>query len=159
MQYGNWEFPHDFDINDWFGFIYRIIEKDTGREYIGKKQFHSTTRKIIKNRKNRKTIIKESKWKTYTSSSTHINNAITEKGIENFGFYIESLHKTKASLYYAEVERQVIEDVLRTRLEDGITPKYFNRQIGAVKFVPPVVTPEEKIFTRSNFYINKKNGE
>ena len=139
---GHWECEFSFNPDEWFGFIYRIIEKSTGREYIGKKQFTKTKRKRIKGRKNRKHIKSESNWKEYTSSSEHINAAIALNGIENYQFIIQSLHKTKGSLHYAEVRAQVLEDVLRTRLLDG-TRKYFNKQVGAVRYVPPDETVEE----------------
>ena len=59
MDKGHWEFPHDFDIDEWFGFIYRITELSTGKEYIGKKQFHSYCRKAVKGKKRKKMVITE----------------------------------------------------------------------------------------------------
>lgn len=142
MDKGHWEFPHDFDISEWFGFIYRITELSSGKEYLGKKQFHQHLRKAVKGKVNKKKVIKESDWKTYTSSSTHINKAIADFGKDKFKFEIESLHKTRGSLVYAEVRYQVIEDVLRARLADG-TRKYFNGMISGVKYLPAVETIEE----------------
>jgi hypothetical protein len=136
MDLGHWEFPHEFDSSEWFGFIYRIVEVSTGREYIGKKQFFSNRTKAVKGRKNRKHFKKESDWRTYTSSSKELNLSITTYGKENYRFLIVSLHKTKGSLHYREVEMQVTEDVLRTRLPCG-TRKYYNGNISAVKFYPP----------------------
>lgn len=143
MDTGHWNFPHEFNPDDWFGFIYRITEVSTGREYIGKKQFHQYLKKAVKGKVNKKSVKKESDWKTYTSSSTHINLAIEANGKVNYTFNIESLHKTRAALVYAEVRCQILEDVLRVRLADGITPKYFNRQVGGVKFIPPVEHSDE----------------
>ena len=142
MDKGHWNFKHDFDSSEWFGFIYRITELATGKEYIGKKQFHQHLRKAVKGKVNKKKVIKESDWKTYTSSSTHINKAIELEGKDKFLFEIESLHKTRASLVYAEVRYQILEDVLRCRMEDG-TRKYFNGMISGVKFLPPVEHPDE----------------
>ena len=136
MDLGHWEFPHEFNVEDWFGFIYRIVEINTGREYIGKKQFHSNLTKAVKGRKNRKHFKKESTWRKYTSSSVELNKSIELYGKDNYRFQIVSLHKTKGSLHYREVEIQVTEDVLRTRLPSGIR-KYYNGNISAVKFYPP----------------------
>jgi hypothetical protein len=136
MDLGHWEFPHTFNIEDWFGFIYRIVELPTGREYIGKKQFYSNRTKIVKGRKNRKHYRKESDWKTYTSSSKELNASIILNGKENYKFLIVSLHKTKGSLHYKEVEMQISEDVLRKKLDNGLR-KYYNGNISAVKFYPP----------------------
>ncbi len=143
LDLGHWIFDKEFDPDDWFGFIYRIVDLTNGREYLGKKQFHKHMRKVIKGRKNRKRIKKESDWKKYTSSSTHLNNAIEDRGKDKFKFIIETLHKTKGSLYYAEVEKQIMENVLKAKLPDNVTPKYYNKQIGAVKFIPPDEVLEE----------------
>ena len=142
MDKGHWEFPHDFNIDEWFGFIYRITEIATGKEYIGKRQFHKYLRKSVKGKKRKKMVITENDWKTYTSSSTHINEAIARLGKAAFKFEIESLHSTRGSLVYAEVRYQVTEDVLRARLPDG-TRKYFNGMISGVKYLPAVETVEE----------------
>jgi hypothetical protein len=142
MDLGHWKYKKEFDIEDWFGFVYRITDLTTNEEYIGKKQFFGITRKVVKGRKNRKIVKKESNWKAYTSSSTHLNSAIREKGIENFDFQIESLHETKGSLTYAEIEAQVFEDVLRAKLENG-SKKYLNKIIAAAKFIPAAQTLKE----------------
>lgn len=140
MDYGHWKYIGEFVSEDWFGFIYRIIDTTNGRHYLGKKQFNRHLKKKVKTKvgtlRNKK-IVKESDWKTYTSSSVHVNQAIDEKGKENFIFLIESLHKSKAGLFYAEIEYQVNEDVLRAKLPCG-GRKYYNGMVGNVKFIPPV---------------------
>ena len=128
MDLGHWQYSKVFDPTEWFGFIYRIIDNTNGMEYIGKKQFTKYRRKIIKNRKNRAIIRSESDWRTYTSSSDILNNAIKEKGKENFSFLIISLHKTKSSLSYAEVEAQIMENVFRATLGNG-SKKFYNKMI------------------------------
>jgi len=142
MDTGHWEFDKEFNIDEWYGFVYRIIELNTGREYIGKKQFFSKRTKAVKGRKNRKHFTKESDWRTYTGSSTELNKSIELYGKENYKFLILSLHKTKGSLHYKEVEMQIMEDVLRTKLPSG-TRKYYNGFISAVKFIPPTPLAEE----------------
>jgi len=160
MDLGHWEYPGEFDIKEWFGFIYRIIEKDTGMHYIGKKQFHSYLKKTIKGKKNKKLVIKENDWKSYTSSSVRLNTEIESKGIVNYVFLIESLHKTRGSLFYAEVKRQISENVLTEKLDNG-ERKYYNGVISGVKFIPPEEVSEEtrmKISrTLSERYLNKDN--
>ena len=136
MDLGHWQYPDQFDTTDWFGFIYRIIDTNNKKQYIGKKQFFAHTTKKIKDRKNRKHIHKPSDWKTYTGSSINVNNAITEKGKDTFIFIIESLQKSKASLHYEEVRLQVKEDVLRSKFDNG-ERRYYNGCIAGVKFLPP----------------------
>lgn len=143
MDIGHWQSKFEFNPDDWFGFIYRITELDTGREYIGKKQFTKLKRKKVKGRKNRKHVRSDSDWKTYTGSSNELNDAIKQNGKDRYKFEIISLHKTKGSLAYAEVRRQIVENVLCQRMNDGTTRKYFNKYINAVKFIPPAETLEE----------------
>ena len=149
MNSGHWQVKKDFDIADWFGFIYRITELDTGREYLGKKQLFMMRRIVVAGRKNKKITYRESDWKKYTGSCKDLNEQIKLKGLDNYTFEIVSLHKSKASLYYAEVRIQVFEDVLRVRMENGIR-KYYNGQIGAVKFKPPVDLLEEIEYNEKN---------
>jgi len=160
LELGHWEFDSEFDINDWFGFIYRITNKTTGREYVGKKQFFALRTKAVAGRKNRKHFKKESDWKKYTGSSINLNDDIERLGKENFKFEIVSLHKTKGSLHYREVEIQVFDNVLREKLPSG-ERKYYNGHIAAVKFIPPEVCSEEtklKISkTLLSLYENKDN--
>lgn len=144
MDLGHWIFPYEFNADEWFGFIYRITEKSTGKLYYGKKQFHQHLRRAVKGKKNKRRIKKESDWKTYTSSSTHINELIKIKGKDDFLFEIVSLHKTRASLVYAEVFIQITEDVLRAKLPDG-TRKFYNGMVSGIKFLPPEETAEEKL--------------
>lgn len=144
MDMGHWEYPGEFIVDEWFGFVYRIIHLPSKKQYIGKKQFFSRTRKKIKGRKNRKITIKESNWKTYTSSSVHVNNDIEKYGKEEFVFLIESLHKTKGSLAFAETDVQIKENVLREKFENGKN-KYYNRMIAGIKFIPPDETSEETL--------------
>lgn len=141
-DYGHWKYPGNFDPDDWFGFIYRVIDITNDKEYIGKKQFTKVRRKIVKGKTRRKVVTSASDWRSYTTSSKYVNEAILEKGKDNFLFLIESLHKTKAGLHYAEIETQIDEDVLRALLEDG-TRKFYNGCIGNIKFIPPVESPEE----------------
>lgn len=148
MDLGHWEFPHEFDVTHWFGFIYRITELPTGRQYVGKKQFFSNRTKPVKGRKNRKHYKKESDWRTYTGSSVELNRAIETLGKEQYSFHIESLHKTKGSLHYREVELQITENVLRERFQDG-TRRYYNGHISAVKFIPPPEHDDEIKMRRS----------
>jgi hypothetical protein len=143
LDLGHWTFPHDFDPAEWFGFIYRITEINTGREYVGKKQFFSNRTKVVAGRKNRKHYKKESDWRKYTGSSKELNLSIEATGMINYKFNIESLHKTKGSLHYREVVVQITEDVLRTRLPSGIR-KFYNGHISSVKFIPADVHPDEQ---------------
>lgn len=142
-KHGHWTAPWEFDPEEWYGFVYRIVDLDNSREYIGKRQFRSRQRKKVAGRKNRKVVYKDSKWHGYTGSNKVLNEAIEQRGLERFEFRILSLHETKGSLYYAEIERQIKEDVLRATHPNG-ERKYYNGLIGAVKFRPPYPTEKER---------------
>jgi hypothetical protein len=136
MDYGHWHCDLDFEVDDYFGFVYRVTDLVNNKQYLGRKQFHHHTRKKVKGRKNRKRVIKEGKWREYTTSSRQINDLIAEHGLDRFKFEIIELCKTKGELSYREAQLQWEEKVLEATFEDG-TPKYYNGQIGAIKFRKP----------------------
>ena len=128
-DYGHWNnLPDNFDSADWFGFVYCITRNDTQRKYIGKKQIHSYRRRKVKGRKNRKKVITEAKWRTYTGSCDELNEEIKILGKDKFTFEVLKLCKTKGELTYSEVEYQIKRDVLTSLLEDG-SKKYYNSNI------------------------------
>ena len=128
-DYGHWNnLPDNFDPADWFGFVYCITRNDTQRKYIGKKQIHSYRRKKVKGRKNRKKVITEAKWRTYTGSCDELNEEIKILGKDKFTFEVLKLCKTKGELTYSEVEYQIKRDVLTSLLEDG-SKEYYNSNI------------------------------
>lgn len=142
---GHWICNKEFNPEDWFGFIYRITELDTGRLYVGKKQFFMMRRIAVKGKTRKKVTYKESDWKKYTGSCKDLNEQIKIKGMDNYKFEILSLHDSKSSLYYAEVKLQVMEDVMMVRLDNGVK-KYYNGQIGAVKFKVNPPSDKELLF-------------
>ena len=62
----NWNYPEGFNIEDYYGFVYKITNTENNKFYIGKKIFQNT-RKLppLKGQKRKRTVIKESNWKTY----------------------------------------------------------------------------------------------
>jgi len=90
MDLGHWVLNEGVCIEEnSFGFIYEITNTVTGKKYIGKKQCKSKLkRKPLKGKKNKRIEIKESDWKTYTSSSTELNADIEKYGKDKFLFKI-----------------------------------------------------------------------
>ena len=136
---GHWYYAGDpFDPDNNFGFVYLIscTHPEEPRKYIGKKQFHVYS-------KNKR--VKGSNWRTYSSSSKHINDMISKYGKEYFTFEILQIFETRGGLSAGEVKVQWHLDVLTEKFEDG-SPVYMNRQIGAIKFIPKeAVTVETKV--------------
>jgi len=95
------------------GFVYIITlppnEKGKSIKYIGKKLLVSATKKTVK-LKNGKSVkrktTKESTWKSYTSSSTYINEYIAKNGKDKIEFKIISWHSAKSTLAYYEAKMQ-----------------------------------------------------
>lgn len=132
MQHGHWFFPTSFDINSCFGFVYRIINMQTGQSYIGKKNFWSTTRKAVKGKKRRQVIRKESDWKTYNSSSPSVQEDIRKYSESMFQFQILSLHVSKQELDFAEAKLQWQLDVTGAKFHDG-TKMFYNKRVEAIR--------------------------
>ena len=135
---GHWKYEGEpFDPDDYFGFIYIIsVDHDGGcTRYIGKKQFHSYKKKKRD---------KESDWRTYTSSSKHLNSLISEVAKDKVSLEIVQLFETRGGLVAGECKVQWYLDVLTEKDGEGV-PLYLNRQIGAVKFIPKeAITDETK---------------
>jgi hypothetical protein len=116
------------NIEDYKGFLYLITNTITNQKYIGIKLFWSTTKKKISGRKNRKIIVKESDWKYYESSSDTVKSQIKKYGKENFEFDIIECFDNKSKLNYSELEYQVKNNVLTSKLPNG-DYEYLNEYI------------------------------
>lgn len=125
----SWTFhnkPFEEDINEWYGFVYRITEIDTQMSYIGKKLFwRSKTLPVTKSRKRKKKILVESDWRTYFGSSEEVKSLVEQKGRSNFKREILRLCKNKGDCSYYELRYQMVEDVLLKPRE------YHNAFVGA----------------------------
>jgi len=146
VDLGHWSCCFELDPVKSFGFLYCIQNKLTNQFYVGKKQWRHMGKKSSKH------YGKEMAWRNYTGSSTHLNNDIEKYGKENFKFTIIDTYNSKGGLYYTEAFTQMLVECMTTYLEDGKTPRWYNRQIAAIRFVTKE-TPTER--TR-NFIRNVK---
>ena len=112
------------DINDFFGYVYRIVNLQDGREYIGRKYFWKFRTPKGKKRK----VKSESDWKKYYGSCPELKEEIQQLGRQNFSRTILSLHKTAGKTNYEETKQLFTKAVLTEQLDDG-TPKYYNSNI------------------------------
>ena len=113
------------DINDNFGFVYRITNLLNGKEYIGRKYFWQ----LRKPRGGGRRVKSESNWKKYYGSSDLLNAERSELGSNTFfRREILSVHATKGRTNYEETRRLFLNNVLSESLDDG-TPKYYNSNI------------------------------
>lgn len=126
--YGHWciDLVGEFDPADWFGFIYLILDTETTRCYLGKKQFRFKRSRQVAGRKRKLTV--DSDWKDYTSSCIPLQDDIVAFGKDRFRFIILQLCSGKAELSYLEEQYQYGSRVITARLPDG-TPRFYNRTI------------------------------
>jgi len=110
MDTGHWNIvPGVILTEETFGFIYEITNKIENKIYIGKKQCMSKRRlKPLKGKLRKRLTIKESDWKTYTSSSEKLNADIERLGKENFNFLILKTCTCKWEMAYYEIETQIL---------------------------------------------------
>ena len=112
------------DIDDFFGFVYRITNNQNGREYIGRKYFWKFRTPKGKKRK----VKSESDWKKYYGSCPELKEEIQQLGRQNFSRTILSLHNTAGKTNYEETRQLFRNNVLTEALDDG-TPAYYNSNI------------------------------
>ena len=112
------------DIGEYYGFVYRIVNNQTGKQYIGRKYFWQFRTPKGKKRK----VKSESDWKKYYRSCPELKEEIGEVGRENFSRTILSLHNTKGKTNYEETRQLFVNKVLTEQLDDG-TPAYYNSNI------------------------------
>lgn len=104
---------YDQTPEDYQGFVYIITEVDTGKKYIGKKNFWKPkTLPITKTRKRRVKTRVESDWKDYYGSSKEVKLLVEQKGKSNYNRQILKLCKTKGLMSYWEAKMQFEHNVL-----------------------------------------------
>ena len=112
------------DIGDFFGYVYVITNKTTGKKYIGRKYFVQKR----KPRGGKRRVTSESDWKKYYGSSPELKDAIKLHGKESFSREIISLHKTLGKVNYEETRQLFLNNVLTEALDNG-QPAYYNSNV------------------------------
>ena len=96
------------DIDNFFGFVYRITNLQTGKKYIGRKYFTSSR----KPRGGKRKVTSESDWKRYYGSSKELKQDVAKFGRNTFKREILSLHRTKGWVNYEETRQLFLNNVL-----------------------------------------------
>ena len=90
------------DPKDFVGFVYLLLDYETGKKYLGKKFFWSYRK--IPGKRNR--VKKESDWRNYYSSCEEIKELVKSGNKNRFHRFILSLHSLERDVNYAEVKAQ-----------------------------------------------------
>ena len=134
-------------IEGFIGFVYRITHIPSGKSYIGRKYFTSTTNvrmgkkelALLRNvRKSqglrgrtpiKKQVVKESDWKNYYSSNKEIKAMVKEGKTHEFKREILTFCETKKLLTYFEMKYQFKYDVLISGywFNDSIAGKFYTK--------------------------------
>ena len=127
MDLGHWTYTEEWPENC-FGFIYQITNLNDYKKYIGKKQVVKRIKRApLKGKKNKRHILTESDWKTYTGSSNQLNEDIDKLGKDRFSFQILQICHSKWELSYYEAQLQFSVGVL---LRDDYYNGIINCRIG-----------------------------
>lgn len=133
-----------FDINDYEGYIYMTTILDTGRKYIGKKNFfHNTNVKLGKKelanlpvargkKPTKKLVTKESDWKTYYGSAQEIKDSVKQYPKERIIRTLIRLCKSKKELTYYECKYLFDYNVLEPNsgfINDNILGKFYSKDL------------------------------
>ena len=128
-----WLYPQEFNVEDYFGFVYVITNLETNKKYIGKKFFHHTKKlPPLKGMKRKRTVVKESDWETYYGSSNILKEELKQHGKDKFKREIIKLCTNKKELTYWETKLQFAYGVLEKPDEyynDNILGKFFTRDL------------------------------
>ena len=101
------------DIQDNYGFIYRITNTQNGYDYVGRKYFTTVKKRPpLKGKKNKRRETVETDWKEYWGSSPRLQADIDALGKDKFTREIIHLCKSRGETNYMEAYYQFTEGVL-----------------------------------------------
>jgi len=101
------------DIQDNYGFIYRITNTTNGHDYVGRKYFTTIKKRPpLKGKKNKRRETVETDWKEYWGSSPRLQADIDTLGKDKFTREIIHLCKSRGETNYMEAYYQFTEGVL-----------------------------------------------
>ena len=101
------------DVQDNYGFIYRITNTINGFDYVGRKYFTTIKKRPpLKGKKNKRRETIETDWKEYWGSSPRLLADIEQLGKDKFTREIIHLCKSRGETNYMEAYYQFTEGVL-----------------------------------------------
>ena len=112
---------------DIVAFVYKIVDLQTDKLYIGKKHLTTSRKKKIGVREKAATgtrkksvqIVKKSAWEVYNSSCKELQADIAEFGEARFQFVILHFCYSKKNATYLEIKEQMLHNVLEVNSYNG----------------------------------------
>lgn len=145
----HWNITEDIP-KDAFGFIYKVTNLNTGKMYIGSKQFYYWNGPVGGYKCTDPSdewwdplAWRPGMWEKYTSSSDDLNIEILKGSIYDYKFDILELCQDKLELHLAEVRHMMKRDVLEATDEHG-NWLYYNKNIAGKIFRPPFSMSDAK---------------
>ena len=120
---GHWDYSKQMGTDAYAGFLYLIVNKETGKSYIGRKQYR------VMGKKRSKGYGKSSNWRVYKSSAKPLLADIKALGNESFDFYCIAEFVDKRDLHYAEVKAIMHYDAI-------VSDRWYNNHAPEI-YVPP----------------------
>ena len=112
------------NIDGMYGFVYRITNLQSGKQYIGRKYFWQKR----KPKGGKRRVTSESDWKRYYGSCPELKEDIKLFGKNSFSREILSVHPTPGKVNFEETKQLFINNVLTEALDNG-SPAYYNSNI------------------------------
>ena len=134
----------NFNINDYYGYVYMTKNLENGRSYIGKKVFHHTQNKKLGKKEiaalptqrgrvpSKKKIVKESDWKTYYGSADETKQWAKTTPKDKLLRVVIRLCKSSKELTYYETKYLFQYDVLtddKRWVNSNILGKFFPKDL------------------------------
>lgn len=123
-----------------FGFIYEVTHIESGKKYLGRKQLLSVQKKALgkkelaliidKRSSKKKTVIKETDWKTYYGSHPEIKQMIKDGKALEFTREILIFVSTKKQLTYYEDKYLYMNGVIEPGsiyYNDNVSGRFFKK--------------------------------
>ena len=115
---------YDKQPDDYVGFVYVITELDTGKKYLGKKNFWRPKVLPKNSKRARRVRTKQpSDWREYYGSSKELQVLVERRGPDNYKREIIRLCRTKGEMSYFEAKAQFDNEVL-------FSDEWYNEFIG-----------------------------
>lgn len=131
-------------IKSYYGFVYRITNLNTGRQYIGRKYFYHSRKWKKKDTRRSK---RESDWKDYWSSCEPLKNDVKTYGVDAFKREILVLCTSKGDCNTVELHLLWKYNVLEDQ-------HWYNEGIGSRKKTPLHIISKrmvcEELYDRTN---------